>query len=182
MLYALAHFPELEDEFFQQFRNQYDPYAVLIDAHITLIFPVPDSIQKDSLFNHIENVINNWHAFDVTISGYYKSFDHWLMLSLKEGNEKVIRLHDDFYTGILQPFLREDLPFTPHVGLGYFGTKPYDFHHPTTVIPLNAEKYTKALAELSEEELVFRKTINSLTFLEINDSFNTFNKIKTFQF
>jgi len=180
MYFALVNFPDIKHESFHRFRNRYDPYASLIREHLSFIFPVPSSIGKQVFINHIEKVLETWQPFDVTISGFFKTIDQWLMLSIKDGNDNVIALHDDFYKGVLQSYCRKDLPFTPHVGLGFFGKKAYDFHNPTAVISLDEEKYSLALAEISEEELIFRKTVDSLTMLELNDDFSECDEVKTF--
>ena len=102
------------------------------------------------------------------------------MLTIKEGNKKVIQLHDALYTGILRPYLREDLPFIPHVGLGFFGKEAYDLTNPTARISLDEGKYTKAIAEINEEEMTFQKTIDSFIMIELNDSLTECRTIKTF--
>ena len=181
MFYALVHFPNIKNKHFHQFRNRYDPYATLLKEHIPLIYQVPATVGKQTFINHIEKILTKWHAFDITISGFYKTLDQWLLLTLKDGDDEVIALHDDFYTGILEPYLRSDLPFTPHVGMGFFGKKSYDFHNPTSMIPLDDEKYSQALAEISEDDLTFSKTIDSFSMLELDDSFSTCKEIRSFK-
>lgn len=38
----------------------------------------------------------------------------------------MVELHDRFYSGPLKEFLRADLPFEPHIGIGFFGKGPYN--------------------------------------------------------
>lgn len=179
MFYALVYFPNIQDEKYHRFRNRYDPYASLLQEHLTLVFPVPAEVGAQEFISHIHQVLGSWYPFDITISGFYKTFDHWLMLSLKEGNDYVISLHDELYTGILSQYRREDLPFTPHVGLGFFGKKEYDIHNPTSMIPIDEDKYSLALAEINEEELTYKETVDELSVLELNNSFTSCTALKT---
>jgi hypothetical protein len=43
-----------------------------------------------------------------------------LFLLVQEGREKLILLHDQLYTGILQQFLWNERAFVLHVSLGLF--------------------------------------------------------------
>ena len=42
----------------------------------------------------------------------------YVFLVPDEGYSRISLLHDQLYTGLLQPFLRLDLPFTPHMTIG----------------------------------------------------------------
>jgi hypothetical protein len=70
------------------------------------------------------------------------------LLVLKEGNEKVITLHDELYTGILSPYLRRDLEFIPHIGLALFARRDagYNALNPK-VVDFDEKRYRQALAE-----------------------------------
>lgn len=109
------------------------------------------------------------------------TFDHWLFWTIREGNELVIRLHDDLYTGILAPHLREDLPYMPHIGLGLFSKEGYDFNDPTAELTLDREKYERARKEFEDMNLDLWFTIDQLTLLRVNAEFTECREIKTFQ-
>ena len=92
------------------------------------------------------------------------------------------KLHDELYTGgLLAPFLRYDLPFIPHVGLGFFGNKTYDIANPTDEIPLEQEKYIRAKAEFEDLKLDFWRTIDCLTLVSINSNFTKSHDIIQFR-
>lgn len=102
------------------FRRTHDPTADLVDPHITLVFAVPDSIGRDRFREHVRAVVSRTPRFEIRLKGLEASWDHWLFLLVAEGRERVISLHDELYGGILSPYLRTDLSFVPHVGLGLF--------------------------------------------------------------
>jgi 2'-5' RNA ligase len=120
MYYALAHFPNMDTTHIDLIRKKYDSTAHLVASHITIMFPVPDEIGENAFIKHIESILKNWRPFPIRLNGLYKSWDNWLFLTLKDGNAEVIRLYTQIYTGISQPYLRKDLDFVPHLGLGLF--------------------------------------------------------------
>jgi len=145
MYYSLANFPKIENEKFHKFRNKYEPYAHLLSQHIAFIFPVHKILGFEKLKNHIQGELTHWKPFDIHFKNLEKTFDHWLMLTPDEGREEAIKLHNELYRGILAPYLREDLPYTPHIALGLFSTEKYDLNNPTAKLTLDEKKYEKAL-------------------------------------
>lgn len=120
MIYALVYYPTIQSPRIHQFRKNYDPQADLIALHLTLMFPVPDSIGENNLVHHLEQVLYTWQPFLIHLHGVQISSDGYLFLLLQEGNADVIRLHDEIYTGLLVEYWRKDIPFVPHVTLGVF--------------------------------------------------------------
>ncbi len=118
MIYALVHYPNVGSLRVNQFRKKHDPQVDLIAPHITLMFPVPESIGEDRLVRHVEMLLCNWLPFPIHLHGVQISSDNRLFLMLQEGNAYIIRLHDEIYTGILIQHRREDIPFVPHITLG----------------------------------------------------------------
>lgn len=178
--FALVNYPNIEDQKYHVFRNKYDPYASLLSEHISFIFNVPVSIGKDNYIRHVESILADKRPFDITISGFYKTPDHWLLLKIGEGNSAIINLHDEFYTGILEPYLRQDLPFIPHLGLGFFGIEPYDLGNPTARINLDKKKYRRALREINKEEMVYQARVEELTMIELDEGLTRCNDVATF--
>lgn len=120
MVYALVHYPDINKEEINLLRRKYDPQFNLIEPHITIIFPVSDSINEAVLVTHIVDVLHDCKAFPVHLNGLKRSWDNYLFLLLQEGNEEVIGLHEAMYTGILAPHHQSKIAFTPHVTLGRF--------------------------------------------------------------
>jgi 2'-5' RNA ligase len=122
-----------------------------------------DKVKEEEFMQHVKAVLKNWKPFSIRIGGFEKSWDHWLLLLLKEGNEKVIALHDELYTEILAPYLRKDIKFIPHIGIGLFVRKDsgYRLLDPKKVA-YDTELYAGALKEAEALEIDTFDTIDKL--------------------
>lgn len=171
MYYCVVHYPNTDTSKIEQLRKKYDPTSGNIQAHLTLVFPFKtDSVQENVLKNHIQTVANNFPEFSAQLKGFEKSWDNWLFLSVEEGNEQFIKLHDELYKGILEPYLRRDLPFSPHVSLGLFMEEGSGYTLKNLEAgPLNAEKYGQALKEAKELNLDYEVRVGKLTLIKLND-------------
>ncbi|HSW87977.1 MAG TPA: 2'-5' RNA ligase family protein [Candidatus Saccharimonadales bacterium] len=154
--YALVFFPESIPEEIQTFRKKYDPQWKVIQPHITIVFPFL-GIPEASIITHTSSIVKNIKPFEIRLKKFMKSFDHCLFLLVQEGKENIYALHEQLYTGILTSYLKDDIPFIPHMTIGYFGT---------TDDQLKKELYEKALAEAIT------------TNFELSSSFNTLSLIK----
>lgn len=155
MIYALVHYPNIDTRRIDPFRRKYDPQAGLIEPHITLMFPVPESIGEDHLVRHLENVLGNWQSFPIHLQGLQVSEDDHLFLLLQEGNGSTIRLHDEIYTDVLGDYWRKDLPFVPHLTLGVLNKDP-----------ANRERLLKEAGQL---ELNYRCVLDKLHLVKVKD-------------
>ena len=171
MYFGLVHYPQIGHKGFQSFRNKYEPYSQLLPEHVTFIHPVLETIGKKKLEKHIERVLSNWKPFKVHFCNLEKTWDHWMYLGADEGNKLVLELHDKLYEGILRPYLRKDLPFYTHIGLGLFSKETYDFNNPTAELTLDEEKYYQARKEFEDLEFDLWCTIDRLTLIKINSEF-----------
>ena len=170
MYYAVAYFPTFDPEPINRIRKKYDPTTPIIEPHIAIVFPVPESVGEDNLARHVEGILSSWVSFPVRIRGFRKSFDHWLFLTLDEGYDDVVRLYREMYTGILEKYRRDDIEFIPHISLGLFleeGTA-YDLEHPQSM-QFDERGYEKALEEAQEQGLDFRCVVDNLHLIEISD-------------
>jgi 2'-5' RNA ligase len=156
--YAVAYSVDLDSESLDRIRKKYDPTEPLIEPHIAVIFPVPESVEEENLVQHVEGVLKSWSPLRIRIRGFRKSFDHWLFLTLEEGYDEVVRLYRELNTGILEPYRRDDIEFIPHIGLGQFVTEKGDF---------DQQKYEEALREAEEESFDFRRTMDRLHLVKI---------------
>ena len=171
MYYALVYYPEIEQKEFHELRHKYEPYADLMPEHLGVLMPVPATVGFDTIEIHIKSILAKWRPFDVHFCKLERSWDQWLYLTLKEGNQQVIELHDELHGGILLPYLRKDLPYTPHVGLGIFSKEKYDINNPTAQLSLDQEKYQKGKSEFDKLNLDFWRTIGHLTLVKVNSDF-----------
>ena len=121
MSYALVFYPQLDaglKESIGRIRRKYDPTAGGSKPHITVLFPVPDRIGEPQLISHIQKVLSDFSPFEIRLGGFHKSHDHWLFLTLTEGEAKVKQLYESLLTGILAEYRKHGVEFVPHVGLG----------------------------------------------------------------
>lgn len=118
---AAVYFPKANLDGINSFRKKYDPSSYIIPPHITLVSPVSD-ISENQLIEHVESTLKDIESFAIHLSGLFKTFDDNLFLQVKEGNDKIVNLHDKLYSGILIPYIPTDFPFAPHITLGYFRT------------------------------------------------------------
>lgn len=165
--HSLLFYPRFDrktGENIEAFRRKYDPFVDYWKPHIPFVFPVPSNkVKEEEFMQHVRAVLKNWKPFPIRIGGFEKSWDHWLLLLLKEGNDKVIALHDELYTGILAPYLRKDIKFNPHIGIALFVRKDsgYNILDPKKVV-YDAELYAKALKEAEALRIDSFDTVNKL--------------------
>jgi len=155
MSYALVHFPTIDTRQIDELRRQYDPQVELIAPHVTIVFPVAESLDKSSLVSHVVNVLRGCKQFSIWLQGLEQSWDNCLFLLLKDGRAEVIRLHDDLYTGILAPFIRRDIPYVPHVTLGAFAD--------------DAKRCSDALRDSKRLGLSYQCVVDRLHLVKVND-------------
>lgn len=180
MLYSLLHRPNIDTSLIDSFQKRYDPYHKLAGAHFALIFPTPDKLAKESLIEHVKNVLKNWKSFEVHIKGLEKSWDNWLFLTVQQGNDKLIKLHDELYSGIMTPFLRKDLKYSPHISLGLFTkNKNYNVANPKK-FELDEYLYKKVYKEAQALNLDYRYTFDNVELFTTDDNLTTTIEIKKF--
>lgn len=149
---GVVHFPTLPDERIGSFRRAHDPTAVLIRPHVTLVFPLPSEVGRDALRDHVRRVVSATPAFDIRLRGLERSWDHWLFLLVDDGSDRLVELHDALYGWVLEPYLRADLPYVPHLGLGLFAHERADLLDPRPRT-LDTERFERALSEAEAMDL-----------------------------
>ncbi len=166
--YVLVFYPTVDRRAIDDIRRKYDPTVDLIAPHVTVLFPVPLRVGEDQLVAHIEAVLKGCAPFEVRFGGLQKSPDHWLLLTLGEGENTVRELYRSLYTGILAEFRRDDIEFVPHLGLGLFlkqGAR-YNSRDPQ-VSDLATEKYETALHEAKKLPVDPGSRIETLHLIEL---------------
>ncbi len=131
MLLAAIGYPELNHpdfEWIQTIRVQYDVDNYnLIKPHFTFFFPCSDIDQND-LLNHVKKCAGGTESIPFKIGATKVNPDisgeRWyLFLVPDEGYEKIVKIHDTLYTGILADRLRQDIPYVPHITIGVFNSE-----------------------------------------------------------
>ena len=155
MIYSLVHFPNIDTELINQIRRKYDPQVELIQPHITIMFPVTESIGEDKLIDHLRNVVRNRKSFPIQLQGLCRSPDNYLFLLVNEGKDAIVNLYAQIYTGVLSNLRKTDLPYVPHVTLGVFRD--------------NGNEYERALEEAKRVDLDYRSALDTLHLVTIDD-------------
>ncbi len=126
MAYLVIAYPKLAQndlDFIQNYRERNDPrYFSVIDPHITLVFAIND-IDRESFLGEVKDQIADVKPFDFEIkvatinqnddAKYYHEF-----LVPDTGYSNIVKLHDKLYSGLFAPYLRFDIDFIPHIGIG----------------------------------------------------------------
>jgi 2'-5' RNA ligase len=173
MYYCLSFCPQLSAplaESIEAIRREYDPTSIFIKPHVTIIFPTPDSVGKQALIMHIEQVLSGWNPFEIRLGGLHKSPDHWLSLRLQEGEAEVKRLYRALHAGILDNG-RDLNRFVPHLGIGLFLKKGciYDWRNPRES-DFDRQRYEEALRRAEALPLSERITVGKLLLTTISDA------------
>lgn len=100
------------------FRHQYDPLARLIPAHLILVFPFESDLTTPQLQAHVTTVAAAFRPFPIALQGITGHADEYLFLNVKRGNDTLIALHDQLYSGILAPYLSRAHTILPHLTVG----------------------------------------------------------------
>ena len=139
-------------------REKYDPLYSCIEPHITLVFPFLSDVSKVDLIQHIETVLRNFEAFNLVARGITGTPDGYIFLDVKQGNDKLIELHDKLYQGILKPHLYRFIPYTPHITVGRL---------------FDLEKHRTVVESLSEFNEVFSTKVQKVSVEIIDDLENS---------
>jgi len=154
MIYSLVHYPNIDTSRIDDFRRHYDPQVYLIRPHITLMFPVSESITEDKLVSHLQNVLREVQPFPIHLQGLHKSSDDYLFLLVGEGKEALVDLHTHIYADVLADHRHPELQYVPHLTLGVFAR-----------IQMNP----KALDEAKRLDLNYRCMLDKLHLVKINE-------------
>ena len=176
MYYALVYIPQIGpklEEVIHDIRQKYDPTVHQSKPHITVLYPVPDSVGEPQLISHIQSVLSEWSPFDIRLGGFHKSDDHWLFLTLTEGESQVKQLYRSLYTGILEKYRGDDTAmrkFVPHLGLGLFMKKRsiYDWDNPQKA-DFDRHAYEDALQKAKGLPLSSSYVVDMLHLMAIPD-------------
>lgn len=116
--FAVVWFPRFEGlERIEALRRRHDPVARHVAAHVSLVFPFPTSLTQLQIGTHVRRVVSRRPPILVTFRHARLHANEFLFLMASHGAEALTALHDSLYTRSLQPHLRRDMPFEPHITL-----------------------------------------------------------------
>jgi 2'-5' RNA ligase superfamily len=112
-----------DKDWIESLREEHDKLNFgVVDAHVTFVFPVID-IDEDALVHHVRRQVVRAEPIDLILHSAQVSKDDFIgywhtFLVPREGYDEVVQLHDKLYMSPLEPGLRRDLPYIPHVSVG----------------------------------------------------------------
>ena len=126
MAYLVVAYPKLKQhdfEWIQAYRRNNDPrYFEVVDPHFTLLFAI-DDIEKDDFIAEVKKQTEGIQPFGFTIrvatinqNDDGKFFHEFLVPD--EGYSNIVKIHDKLYSGLFRDYLRLDIDFIPHIGIG----------------------------------------------------------------
>jgi 2'-5' RNA ligase len=123
--YAVAWFPEFDGiERVEAFRQLHDPMAALIPAHVSLVFPFPSAHSRLQVQTHVQAIVRTWPRIPVTFRAVRMQSNEFVFLMASRGAAALTQLHDRLYTRSLQPHLRRELAYDPHITLARHAAFP----------------------------------------------------------
>jgi len=156
--FAIAWFPAFAGiERLEAFRRRHDPMAAIIAAHLSFVFPFPAAHSRLQVETHVRRVVSQWPPIAVTFRRVRTHANEFLFLMAARGAASIAGLHDRLYTRSLQPHLRRDLPYEPHITLARCG----DFRRLEAAL---AEAEEEFCGEFSGE---FSDVIREVTLLAV---------------
>jgi 2'-5' RNA ligase len=84
--------------------------------------------------------------------------DRFLFLNVKEGNDRLIELHDKLYTNILEEYEDNAYTYVPHVTIGRLK---------------NDKEFIDALQDTKDFKYIFTSTVNEVTVELIDEQDNS---------
>jgi 2'-5' RNA ligase len=153
---AIHIFPKFSNiELINEMRQKYDPLAHLVPPHITLVFPFESEIAYEALAAHAWTCLSKKKPFHIMLRGVSGADEEYLFLNVKVGNDEIIALHDELYTGVLKDYLNRRLIFTPHLTVGRTKDK---------------RSFLSALNETYDWNEVFETTVNEVMIERIGEN------------
>ena len=123
-LYTLAY-PTLnaaDSQFIERFRVANDLHHGRVAAHFTLVFGC-GAVDELQYTEHVQAVAKKLRAVSFVFRYAMLGADDqdstaYVFLVPDEGYSGLSLLHDRLYQGVLEPYLRLDLPYVPHITIG----------------------------------------------------------------
>ena len=155
MLYSLCY-PTLsieDDALIQSFRENYDlPFIDVASHHFTIAFGLSE-IDSGDYINHVRRIAENTKR--IRFSCRYAmpcnndfNDNYHVFLVPDEGFSEIALLHDKIYTGLLEAYLRLDIPYIPHI---------------TVATTPDSQKVKMLCAELNATDLEIAGSLEGIT-------------------
>ena len=158
---AVVAYPTLTDadrQWIEAIRLRYDPLALRIPAHVTLVFPA--EVAAASVVAQVRHALKAAESISVVLRRAVAFPDpigdgFYVFLLTEEGQPELLAVHDALYDGILAPHRRRDIPFVSHITVGA---------HP------QLSECERIANQVNEEHRLVRARIESVDVIEVDES------------
>ena len=99
---------------------KHDPMAGRIRAHLSLVFPFATQLTALQVETHVRRVAAKWPPIPVTFRAVRLHANECVFLMAARGAASIVALHDRLYTRSLQPHLRREFAYEPHITLARY--------------------------------------------------------------
>ncbi len=160
MSYFVLAFPKLSAAdltWIQTTRERHDPQFTLVDPHFTLVFAV--DLDGVRLQTHVQTCIQPFAAFRfvlrcaIVVKDSF-SPNYQVFLLPDEGLSALVKLHDRLHTAVLEPSLRLDIPYIPHI---------------TIAASPDAQKMKQLANELNQQSFCIGGKIEEIAVVQFHD-------------
>jgi 2'-5' RNA ligase len=116
---VIVVFPQFVNvEQIERVRRTYDPLEKGVPPHITLVFPFAGAQGLAELREHVGAVVAGMRPFPIELREITGHEGEYLFLNVKRGNDELIALHDQLYTGPLAEHRSWRHTYLPHLTVG----------------------------------------------------------------
>jgi len=91
--------------------------AHLVPAHLTFVFPFATSLSRLQVQVHVERIAARFPPIPVSFKRARTEANEFVFLMASRGAASIKELHDRLYSRSLRQFLRQDMPYEPHITL-----------------------------------------------------------------
>jgi 2'-5' RNA ligase len=157
---AVVAFPLLDAsdrQWIESIRAKHDPEAKRIAAHFTLVFPSVLSLRATEA--HATRVAHSTEPIRfvlrrATVAPDAVGSGGHVFLIPEDGRDALAGLHERLYEGALQPHVRRNIPFTPHITVAAG----------TAMDPLHA-----LAGELNAKNLSIRGSVSDIVLVDVTE-------------
>ncbi len=156
--YSVLWFPAFsKSEMIENFRHRYDPLAKVAPAHIHLVYPFATALTATQIATHVKRVVKNWPVIPASFRWPEILLDEYILLPAQLGQAALTQLHDQLYTGILKPHLRNDIDYKAHLTMGRAVQRPSGAHPFAATVEEHQLRAEAARLVLQEAEMQLRE-------------------------
>ena len=154
--WVVVIFPQFEQSYLiEQLRQQFDPLASKVKAHITLLSPFESALDKTQLRSLLEQSLQHTQPFNIKLQGITGHENEYLFLNVKRGNDELIQMRDSCYNGPLEFCLRPQYTYIPHLTLGRL---------------VDEEDFLEALERVRGMRSAFETQVTEISAYKIHDN------------